>query len=247
MIEEGENRRAQILEHIVQARNLVLETKGDSQLIEQIDVLKSRIENASVLETYLKDFGKKELAELRQIIKRNVSEFAIRRKQTQLRYKRVFLVVSIPLALTIFSYYSITINHSNIDLKSPFSLVAWISLGVLLTTLFYITHAFLIFYINNHFIIKISSRFDEPLLFTAAGGITAFWYLIIHFYSFYIYSVLSPIVIKVAQGVVKLDFGSLFTTVSVILADIAALVATYDFIQKKLRKQSKDILSNEDQ
>jgi hypothetical protein len=63
-----EHKRASLLAFINDVRNHAIKYHHDNQLVDELNAIQKRVENAGVLETYFKDFGLKEGIEIQTIL-----------------------------------------------------------------------------------------------------------------------------------------------------------------------------------
>lgn len=244
----GEDRRKLILGFVDAVRTYILNSHADKKFIEELDGIQRRIEGVNVIETYFKDWGIKEHHETGEVFQRARADVKLNFKKRDINNKHRFQVSAIPLAIGIFSSYLYSIQQAKIDVSDLPHIIAYVSIGLLIVIVFYISYTLSIYLFG----ISISSKTNWnfiwqtiPVLFLAVL-INTLFYLFIVFNAVNIYSQLSPYFLKLIQGVIKMDVGSLFVTGSVILTYLTAIFASWDFVRKRLRKQRDEIKKEEE-
>ncbi len=243
----GEERRSVILTTINAIRNYAMHSDADKKYIEELIEIQQHIDHANVLETYFADFGIEEhtraeaiFQEIRAAVKQNFRKRAIRNKR---RFQRA----AAPLGMCIFALYYFLMQRAELVPADFIHGAVCVSLGVIVASLFYIFYTFTLYFISERVSAHEEWRFTKEVLivFLAATVMYFPFYAIIQFYSINLYLFVSPYLLHLAQGAAKMDIGSVFAIASLVIGDLAALFATWDFIQKKLRKQKHDILNEE--
>jgi hypothetical protein len=247
IVRSGEEKRKAILNYIDTVKKYARHSDVDNKFTEALDDIQQRIEDANVLETYFTDFGVKEYTEADAIFQEIHAKVKLNFRKRDLENKRRFQRAVAPLAVCIFSLYYFLVQRAKFVPADFIHGAVCVSIGVLVATLFYIFYTFILYFIGERVrAIEEWSFTKQVLIVLLAATVMYFpFYAIIQFYSINLYLFVSPYLLHLAQGAAKMDIGSVFAIASLVLGDLAALFASWDFVQKKLRKQKNDILNEE--
>ncbi len=243
----GEERRGAVLDTINAVRKYATNAHTAEKFIEELDLLQQRIEGANVLETYMKDFGGTEYRKAEAIFQKIRVQVKQNFKKRDIRIKRRFQASVIPIGLYLFSLFYFMVHQVKLVPADFAHEAVCISIGILISTVFFILDTLIMYFVNERVSAKEDWTFSKQVFIMLLVATIIFfpYYFAVQFNSTRLYLLLSPYLVNLIQSAIKLDIGALFAFASLILGDLAALFAVWEFIQKKLRKQKNDLLFEE--
>ncbi len=225
--------KKQLQEEIILTKQFAKQM-GTKTMLSHIETIDKRVNNAGAVEQNLKSFYNAELRKLDIIW----TKLETRRVHTLLLFRKFVLFYSlsfIPIFWIVYVTGDFVLKPKTPD---PASFYAWLSIGVMCGTIafiFYILYFYAFTYLTKYFspnrnreiyLIKSFQVFHFTcttlVIFTYILNPVAGW----------LYSLLSPFLILLMQGVINANIPSLIETGVVILSNILTVIGGWELLKK---------------
>lgn len=239
----SEDRKKVILEQYDQVIGNLKKGKVDKGVLQRTYKLKEQVEKAGPVELYTEQFRQPMFKELESIA-HEIQSSELRRRQRKEFLWRLYFFLLVP---CYFWFYTFTSLQKKILVNGQVALIVWIIMGFLTTTLtlpLFIYYSFVATKLTSLvptiftkvvdtqklFLIRLTIFVVEGILFAVA-----FASIFTFFISVYP-QITSPLATLVKQAFM-LNIPSIIGILSLIIGDLAALIAIYEFFEKKLHKR----------
>jgi hypothetical protein len=214
------------------------QTNVKKEFVAEVNNLKQVIENTGPVESNFNNYGHKEIRCLMEIAER-IDSYTVLNN----RHIAYYSWGSYLLFMTTIYFFYPSVVHTIIRpavLTNAVSFGTWIFISLMLTSgsfllinlVIYLEDKFFKFKKNTtsskfnirHFVLTFSSSITGVLVYEFTYNYLSPQWIIPHFY---------PFLIEIIYGMQNLNFNSTLVIISLVLSDIAAIIAALDFIKKR--------------